>query len=1036
MSSQINPKLLLHRTESGTKRLREKEEHGSSSQEAFFKKMSLDSTLPTIQKLRLEAIFHPKFENEKSDQILRSQMLQNVASNLGYLEVTLKHSGSLVLWSGGRRFYSKNSTSNLFTYTAEILLKQHFERAWRTEENGLIEYENCSQYLLENRLTLSFEVVAHVLGDHGELPRRDFCMLTAIADRSKERFYSTPQILKFSQQFRLPHNDSWVFWSPTAAQALFYLYDSSRETGLAEDTVAALDAASESKVASMYPHVDFQGNILEGFIVRYIPLDRKSLEDVQILTEGLSQTAQDILRQVPPDFPPSFELYQHGAFPSPSVLSVNIRDIFQETGGVEAVKDAFTRALRNILKERTGNDAGDNNDASLHHWQRQTINKIKDLPDRVHYLIKSNDTETRRIAQLLQVLHSLKKAVTYKLVQDGARHICIIHVLHDETFPLYHKRMAPDGMRLFRGFSIELVADGKEEPSGMQVEDGIDSIDTTGAETLMLKMKMLPYMIRTFICRNLLTSIQQQGSALFQQQYMKLFKKWNISQTSKERWIPFLEAWAVYVGNPKEDLPPLTEFHYLAHLEHLSKLYESGATAVGKQISNAVPSFRGLVCVVSRTKVHAKHAATLLAKSLNGRVEDIEQVATGGVDGVYYGSLGDGSRSVRKALKEAYESNILVMVLFGLCQEDIENEIRCEDLLSCTSPNNEQKKCVGMTKSWRKFACTLSLDLAKNDLPKGGEGEPQLSEAFRDAVKTIQQVAPSSEQQSKQPGLFVFFPGIPGCGKSTLLLGMEDDLQQRLNAEKKGREGPSSPLTRKVFVRMGDEVGKTFWQVAKNIRRKDSSCILIADKNTPPASWSNVGNTCSETSGVPLPVLPDESIMQTTSVKGARKPDGCFSEDCTHFYPFSLAFLAVCMARVLDREPSSHAGKLDSGTPIACMIVVFFYSFYRYMSAEELQDTIESKLSNAGTLNSMRPLRIPFLNKDPILPEDLKEILVEALHLQVSRWIEHSLFVCQIHLREYACLFLFNISLLSLAMMQAKSGWRQLIHKYWKSKAG
>lgn len=51
-----------------------------------------------IKKLRLEAIFHPKFENESSEKDVRKDMLTKVGNGDGYLEVTLKHSGSLLLW--------------------------------------------------------------------------------------------------------------------------------------------------------------------------------------------------------------------------------------------------------------------------------------------------------------------------------------------------------------------------------------------------------------------------------------------------------------------------------------------------------------------------------------------------------------------------------------------------------------------------------------------------------------------------------------------------------------------------------------------------------------------------------------------------------------------------------------------------------------------------------------------------------------------------------------------------------------------------
>ena len=51
-----------------------------------------------IKQIRLEAIFHPKFENETSEKDVRKEMLSKVGEGKGYLEVTLKHSGSLLLW--------------------------------------------------------------------------------------------------------------------------------------------------------------------------------------------------------------------------------------------------------------------------------------------------------------------------------------------------------------------------------------------------------------------------------------------------------------------------------------------------------------------------------------------------------------------------------------------------------------------------------------------------------------------------------------------------------------------------------------------------------------------------------------------------------------------------------------------------------------------------------------------------------------------------------------------------------------------------
>ena len=143
--------------------------------------------------LRLEAIFHPKFDNEnRTTADIRNRMLERVAQSRGYLEVSLKHSGSLLLWSGCMRYYSKNSTDNRFAHAGEIILRQHFARAWNeddTNQNDVAaesKYKVCSDVVESLRLTLSFEVVTSVLGQHGDISNRDFLILTAIADRSSE----------------------------------------------------------------------------------------------------------------------------------------------------------------------------------------------------------------------------------------------------------------------------------------------------------------------------------------------------------------------------------------------------------------------------------------------------------------------------------------------------------------------------------------------------------------------------------------------------------------------------------------------------------------------------------------------------------------------------------------------------------------------------------------------------------------------------------------------------------------------------------
>ena len=194
---------------------------------------------------------------------------------------------------------------------------------------------------------------------------------------------------------------------------------------------------------------------------------------------------------------------------------------------------------------------------------------------------------------------------------------------------------------------------------------------------------------------------------------------------------------------------------------------------------------------------------------------------------------------------------------------------------------------------------------------------------------------------------------------------------------------------RKLIVRVGDAVKQKFWPLVTKDRQADPSCVCVADKNVPPPSWNAVGEACAKTRGIPIPVFPDAMALQTTSITGVTKPDDTKHDDLSHFYPFSLSYLAVCMARVMERPPKSHQGKLDQSTQIACMVVVLFYSFYRNISSDVFKETLNRRLQACGALDTGADLELPFFSdKDSgsrtvSIPRDLSDALVEALQLQV-----------------------------------------------------
>lgn len=967
------------------------EESKTEESEAAKLKKDFTAALPSFSRLRLEAIFHPKFENENlNDQQIRAEIKERVASGSGYLEVTLKHSGSLILWSGGQRYYSKNSTGNRFTGVGEILLRQHFVRSfWNdredkvTPENIEEEYHRCSQFVQEHRLTLAFEVVTAVLGDHGAIPKRDFLILTAVADRSKESFYSTEELLELAQRFRLPHNDSWVCASAKSVDDLFSFYDAFRETGLAQGVVTGLSNLSETHVSSLYPHIEFQGEILEGLVIRFVSYQGRT--DVLERIDRFSSVAQGLHRTVPSDLPSCFVMVAGLSASYPSILQTDIRKLFASDGVVGQEEGGALRFEARIKDEFTQSSPTRRVDHVERSPERDMIQaRMKDLVD-------SEDDETRRIAVLVRTLSELNARVEYAVVREALkesiasnfRWICMIHVFFDKTFQKFRSKAKQGDMPLFRGFAIELDDNSLDRQTNLVSNNDDPTIQSEEVgESLMLKMKFLPYMVRTFACRNGLRVIKQGGANAFVQYTSDLLSKWKISSTSRLKWQPFFLAWALYVetANSEEHRPP-TDGFYLRYFERFQNLYGEGHFDEGIASWNKSP-FRGLVVVVAPTLDSTVSAAGFIAKELGGaqlitNINDItpERMVSfyePGSGAVCCASVVGGLKHLRKILK--YGADGVSIVLVG-----------CSDAyIAGTNPSDEAAKLMGMLKIWKKTRCSFVSELPASFLvgdhnaEAGTSSTHQPNDTFHDKVSRIRDVSNALKPFDSRPGGLVFFPGIPGCGKSSLL-GDATVNELRAVVQAIDRERP-----RKLVVQVGDKTRQKFWPLVRQDRLLDRSCVYFADKNVPYQTWPPVAEICAATKGVAVPIIPDAATFRTTKLKVFRRANGDLVEK-EHFYPFSLQYLAVCMARVVARPAGEHDGKLDSGTPRACMIVAKFFSLYRNISSDDFYERMKSCFNRDGALLS-KPVEVPFFTENggsEPLPADLEETLMQVLQVQV-----------------------------------------------------
>ncbi|RVX22765.1 tRNA ligase 1 [Vitis vinifera] len=229
-------------------------------------------------------------------------MIEMVSKGLATLEVSLKHSGSLFMYAGPEGgAYAKNSYGNIYTAVGVFVLGRMFHEAWGTAaRKKQVEFND---FIERNRISISMELVTAVLGDHGQRPQEDYgresfsfyvirMVVTAVTElgNGKPKFYSTPDIIAFCREWRLPTNHVWLLSTRKSVTSFFAAYDALCEEGTATPVCKALDEVADISVPGSKDHVKVQGEILEGLVAR-------------IVSHESSKHLEKVLRDFPP--PPS-----------------------------------------------------------------------------------------------------------------------------------------------------------------------------------------------------------------------------------------------------------------------------------------------------------------------------------------------------------------------------------------------------------------------------------------------------------------------------------------------------------------------------------------------------------------------------------------------------------------------------------------------------------------------------------------------------------------------------------------------------------
>jgi hypothetical protein len=500
----------------------------------------------TFTEAQIRATFYPKFENEKSDQETRTRMIEMVSHGLANLEVTLKHSGSLFMYAGHHGgAYAKNSFGNVYTAVGVFVLGRLFREAWGKEAPKM--QAEFNDFLERNRISISMELVTAVLGDHGQRPKDDYAVVTAVTElgRGKPKFYSTPEVIAFCRKWRLPTNHVWLFSTRKSASSFFAAYDALCEEGTATPVCKALDEIADISVPGSKDHVKVQGEILEGLVARIV-IRESSVQ----MEEVLRNFPQPPLDGVDSDLGPSLR----------EICAANRSDEKQQ---IKALLDNVGASMCPDHSDWFGNSGLD---AQSRNADRSVVTKFLQA--------HPTDYATKKLQEMIRLMKQRHFSAAFKcywnyqkidsLSNDNLYYKMVIHVYNDSVFRRYQQEMRKNqGLwPLYRGFFVdvnlfkatnkkaaELAKDGDallKNISGA-LDSNSSAVDGLADEdsNLMVKLKFLTYKLRTFLIRNGLSTLFKDGPSAYRTYYLRQMKNWGTSPSKQKELSKMLDEWYI-----------------------------------------------------------------------------------------------------------------------------------------------------------------------------------------------------------------------------------------------------------------------------------------------------------------------------------------------------------------------------------------------------------------------------------------------------------------------------------------------------------
>ncbi|XP_034219593.1 tRNA ligase 1 isoform X2 [Prunus dulcis] len=431
-----------------------------------------------------------------------------------------------------------------YTAVGVFVLGRMFQEAWGREAAKM--QAEFNDFLERNRVCISMELVTAVLGDHGQRPKEDFVVVTAVTDlgNGKPKFYATPEIIAFCRKWRLPTNHVWLFSTRKAVTSFFAAFDALCEEGTATPVCIALNEIADISIPGSKDHVKEQGEILEGIVARIV-----------------SQESSKHMEKVLNDFPPP-PMDGVGLDLGPSVRELCAANRSSEKQQIKAILEGVGSSFCPDHSDWLGTGAGDAH-------SRNADNKLV-----LSKLLQSHaaDFSTTKLQEMIRLMKEKRYPAAFKcyynyhkidsISSDNLFYKMVVHVHSDSAFRRYQKEMRskPGLWPLYRGFFVDInLFKASKERAAEIAKDKSSIVEDVSSDmpgkygladedaNLMIKLKFLTYKLRTFLIRNGLSILFKEGPAAYKAYYLRQMKVWGTSAAKQRELSKMLDEWAVYI---------------------------------------------------------------------------------------------------------------------------------------------------------------------------------------------------------------------------------------------------------------------------------------------------------------------------------------------------------------------------------------------------------------------------------------------------------------------------------------------------------